>query len=100
VEVDPRAVLAEVRSLGRLAEPARDDRRQRRQPAVLVLDALKDAAAASAPISCRNLSPPSTLLPPRSLVSAVASTTLFALSTAVMSALSSRAVVCSVNWTS
>ncbi len=57
-------------------------------------------AAASAPMLCRKASPPSTLLWPFSSVSAVASTTLFALSTAVMSALSSRGVVCSVNWTS
>jgi hypothetical protein len=57
-------------------------------------------APASAPISRRKASPPSTLLPPFSLVSAVARTTLSARSTAVMRALSSRAVVCSVNWTS
>ena len=56
--------------------------------------------AARAPISRSRASPPKTLLPPRAFTSVVESTTLPALATASMSALSSRGRVGSVNWTS
>jgi hypothetical protein len=57
-------------------------------------------APTRAPMLRTMSSPPNTFARPRSSVSAVASTTLSARSTAVISALSSRSVVCSVNCTS
>ena len=71
VEVDPGAVLlGTTTALGGWPDAPRDDRGQRRQAAVLVLDALQHAAAALGQVarrrlarrcSCSNASPPSTL---------------------------------------
>ena len=108
-EVDPGAAVVEGARRRRVTDAARGGHRQRLEAA----GRRRRSAAArrpGRPAGCwrrrgrrgaaRCSSPPSTLLWPCSSVSAVASTTLRARPTASISALSSRGVVCSVNWTS
>jgi hypothetical protein len=95
-------------ALDRVARAPGHDRGQRRQAAVLVLDPLQHAAAALREVARRGLGADlvQELVAPKHVAASSlvrlrrGEHDVVGLSTAVMSALSSRAVVCSVNWTS